>query len=507
MSTNTPAPAPRPAPRQPPRKADAASRRWRGRAPFAPLARWEIALLAVLALVIVAFAGITLMRSAYMARRMTDAGVYFRAAWALRVGIDPYQVRDNNWWTYLYPPPLAVATMPLADPPDDAPRHSFLPYPVSVVIWYALGVLCLAAAAHWLASALEATAADPRVRTLTPRHRRWWIDRTLPMLVCLPAIGSTITRGQVNLIMVAAIGAMGATLVGARLWARSPTRNAVPEPAKPGSAGAWLALAACVKMYPAFLALHAIAMRRWAIMPGALVGAAALLIALPAVVLGPTRMGEVNRAFVQSMLMPQLGLSAAEGVDKVDELQRATGNQSFMAIIHGTRHLAAVLRDNKIAPIPEEKAAHLALSVLVTAITFAAMVRARRRSPSPGRDDLIALGTLAAAMLPISPVCHNHYFALHMPLVAALIARRMDRQSHVDLDPRAWTLIALYLLGAILPRLPGCEALRPLGVSMYAGLALWALGVRALWLGEAQTRTSGSSSSLETSTSSPGTAA
>lgn len=465
-----------------------------------------MALLCLLTLIIVAFGGITLMRSAYMARRMTDAGVYFRAAWALRVGQDPYQIRDNNWWTYLYPPPLAVATMPLADPPKDAPRHGYLPYPMSVVLWYAFGVACLVASVHWTASALEATSRDLRVRSLTPRQRRWWVDRTLPMLVCLPAIGSTLSRGQVNLIMLAALGAMGACLVGARVWSWRATRDGELEPARPIAAGAWLAVAACVKMYPAYIGLYALAAMRSRVVVGAIIATVALMVAFPAVVLGPQRMADVNRSFTQSMLLPQLGLSRSDGVDKVDELQRATGNQSFMAIIHGTRNLAAVLRESKIPPTRNEKLAHAALSGIITAITLAAIVRALRRNRArgnlrPTRDDLLAIATLATAMLPISPVCHNHYFALHLPLVAALIARQMDRQSHVDLNLRAWALIALYLLAAILPRLPGLDALRPLGISLYAGLGLWALGIRALWMGEPdQISTSGSSSSVETTT-------
>lgn len=494
--------------------------RWTGRAPFGPLARWEITLLVILSLLIVAFGGLTLMRSAFMERRMTDAGVYFRAGWALRVGLDPYQVRDNNWWTYLYPPPLAIVAMPLADPPSGAPRHAFISYPASVVIWYGFGVACLLVSVHWTASALEATSRDARVRALGPRHRRWWVDRTLPMLICLPAIGSTISRGQVNLIMLASLAAMGASLVGARLWSLRAARDGVREPSRPLSAGAWLAVAACVKMYPAYIGLYALASLKNRVLVGvaggAIIATIALMVALPAVVLGPQRMAEVNRSFFESMLLPQLGLSSpgAQSVDKVDELQRATGNQSFMAVIHGTRNLADVLRESKIPPTRNERLAHAALSILITTATLIATLRAMRRNralgePNPTRDDLLAIATLATAMLPISPVCHNHYFALHMPLIAALIARQMDRQLHVDLNPRAWALIALYLFAAILPRLPGLEALRPLGMSMYAGLALWALGVRALWLGEPtgiepgrthQTSTSGSSSSVDTTT-------
>jgi hypothetical protein len=486
----------------------------------------------MLGALVIAFGGVTLMRSAFMERRMTDAGVYFRAGWALRVGLDPYAVRDNNWWTYLYPPPLAIVAMPLADPPDArhqvpaeamarhaaehagtphadevapavtaeglaAIRRGYLPYPVSVVIWYAFGVACLLASCHWIALALERASADPRVRALTPAQRRWWVDRTLPLLVCLPAIGSTLSRGQVNIIMLAAIGAMGLALVPRSRphdAEHDSTNGATTNGPRPIIAGVWLAVAACVKLFPGYLVVHALATGRWRIALGALVGTIGLLVVLPAVVLGPERAAEVNRSFVHAMLLPQLGVDTGAPVDKVAELQSADGNQSFMAILHATRNLARVVTENRIAPSSTEKAAHLAFAAIVTTVSVVAIARAHRRArrQTQGADlavarvDLLALGVLATAMLPISPVCHNHYFALHMPLIAALIARRLDSPPrigtvrHVDLDPLAWTLIGVYVAASIVPRLPWLEVLRPLGVGMYAGVALWVVGVVAL---------------------------
>ena len=479
----------------------------KGRPPFEPLARWEIFLLALLPLLIISFGAITLNRSAYMQRRMTDAGVYFRAAWALTVNLDPYAVRDDNYWTYLYPPPLAIAAIPLADPPTGAPRDRYLPYPLSVVLWYTFGVACLAAAAHWTAKALELTSADSRVRSLTFRQRRWWVDRTLPMLICIPAIGSTISRGQVNIILLAGIAAMGLAIVVRTHQVTSDSKSSSLRGQY--RAGMWLALIACVKIFPAYLGLYALATGRWRIVVGAILGTLLFMVALPSVVLGPTRMGELNASFARFMLLPHLGIELNSDspvdklafdkpaidkpfVNKVDELQQATGNQSFIAIIHGSRNLEQVIAERVIRPTANEQLAHWIFSAVITVTTLAAIIRANRRrnklvpnrDRSLGtRDDLLAIATLTAAMLPISPVCHNHYFALHMPLIAALLATRMDRQRHVDLDPKAWLLICVYVFAAILPRMPGLENLRPLGVMMYSGLGLWALGVRSLWVG------------------------
>src|ERR1700722_17415824 len=63
---------------------------------YEPLRRWEIAGFVVLAFAVLIFAWVVVVRSAYMQRRMTDAGVYFRAAWAARSGHDLYTVEDAN---------------------------------------------------------------------------------------------------------------------------------------------------------------------------------------------------------------------------------------------------------------------------------------------------------------------------------------------------------------------------------------------------------------------------
>src|SRR5476651_1099388 len=70
----------------------------------------------------VALAVITEIRSCYLDSRMTDFGVYLRAGWAVRSGADLYQVTDNNWWHYIYPPAFAVMMAPLADAPAGEPR-------------------------------------------------------------------------------------------------------------------------------------------------------------------------------------------------------------------------------------------------------------------------------------------------------------------------------------------------------------------------------------------------
>src|SRR5947209_2223094 len=150
---------------------------------------WEWLGLGVLVVGLLLFSIVVEMRSAFMERRMTDLDVYLRAAWAVRAGEDLYTVTDDNSWHYHYPPLFAIALTPLADPPEDFDRNGMPSFAVSVAIWYGISLLCLAWAAHLLASAIEQTSSDPAVRGQPPGCRRWWALRIVPVVICLPPIG------------------------------------------------------------------------------------------------------------------------------------------------------------------------------------------------------------------------------------------------------------------------------------------------------------------------------
>ena len=110
-----------------------------GLSPSAPLARFERVCLCIIAVAFIVFSLITVDREALQTWHKGDLGVYLRAAWAVRIGANPYHATDNHGWHYLYPPLLAVLLVPLADPPPSrgpiAPNvNSVLPYWVSAAI-------------------------------------------------------------------------------------------------------------------------------------------------------------------------------------------------------------------------------------------------------------------------------------------------------------------------------------------------------------------------------------
>src|SRR6185369_3380366 len=129
------------------------------------LSRWERLGLWLLLLVAVGFGVFVDIRSALLKRRMGDLGIFLRAAWAARRGGEElYTVTCNSGFHYCYPPTLAILLAPLADPPPGTDANGYLPYPVSVAIWYTFSLLCLAAGLHVLAGALEETSPDSSVR-------------------------------------------------------------------------------------------------------------------------------------------------------------------------------------------------------------------------------------------------------------------------------------------------------------------------------------------------------
>ena len=183
--------------------------------PDAPLARRDYASIAMLAVLIVASGVLTEIRSAYMQHRHTDLGVYLRAAWAVREGIDHYTVTDNNGWHYTYPSLLAIALIPFADAPAGEPQQTLaVPYPVSVALWYLVSVGLLVWSVLHLGRALE----DPRPGGPAPaavNGRRFWWTRTWPLWVCMPAIGSSLWRGQANMLVLALLaGCIAAAMRG-----------------------------------------------------------------------------------------------------------------------------------------------------------------------------------------------------------------------------------------------------------------------------------------------------
>jgi hypothetical protein len=419
----------------------------------APLSRWERRGLIAFALVLVSFAFLVELRSAFLNHRKGDLNVFLRAAWAVRAHEDLYTVTDDNGFHYCYPPLLAILAAPLADPPAGADRSGMLPYSASVGICYVFNVACLTLAMHLLAGAVEGLH-GPRVGS-----RRWWSLRFWPVLACLVPIGHTLMRGQVNLLLLLLLsGAIAAAVRGHSF-----------------RSGLWLAGAICLKIIPAFLLLYPLWRRDLRFLLGCAAGLVVGLILIPVAVLGPAWTADCYNKLTTVLIAP--GLGVGEDQSRAEELTNvtATDSQSVLAVLHNTLHSDVATRPAKASP-----AVRLAGYLICGAMTLLTLAAAGWRRSADPLAALLLWGCLILDMVLLSPVCHLHYFSLSAVLVLGLIAARWRRQD--GLWPGS-LLLALFVFGAVanlLPHLPSLIRLRDGGLAMYAALALWLLSVLVL---------------------------
>jgi alpha-1,2-mannosyltransferase len=442
---------------------------------FAPLTRWDKVGLVFLALMIAGFACRVEQRSAFLHRRMTDAGVYFRAAWAVRSGDDLYIIADDNDWHYNYPPLLAILLTPLADAPAGESRDGQLPYFVSIAIWFAFNLACALAAVHWLASTLEECDVGrpmsdvprlnfaPRTSHIelpSPSCRAWWAHRLVPLLICLPPVAHSLMRGQVNLLLLLLIAGMLRTLVRGRN----------------GQAGMWLAGAICLKIIPALLLLFPLWRRDWRFLAGCAAGLVIGLVLIPGIALGPQRAVACYRQLAEGVLLP--GLTHQGDPTRAKELTDVTGtdSQSFVVVWHNTLNPDRSTRPNHAEPWLRRAA--LACGGMLALITlWAAQRRFRRPGEPQAAGTFLAWGALILVMLFSSPVSHLHYHCLCLPVVMGLLAL---------FPPLGWLrwgwcgFAGVYLAAQTLPHVPQLTPLRDFGLAMYAALMLWLLAVLAL---------------------------
>ena len=266
-----------------------------------PVLAWQWVVVVVL---ILAIWGLTDVRSRGQVDRqnpqrrnvhMTDVTVYTEAGAAIFAGLDPYQVTNPRGWHYLYPPLFAMLVAPLAS----------LDPQWQVVIWFGISVLagcgccreCRRLAA-WLDSADRVDSPQSRSAASTfPVALLWIIAATilLPVLNCLQ-------RGQLGIVLLYLL------LLGMR-WAMT-ARNGWTAAA----GGIVLALPVAIKLTPAlpvaFLCWQSLIVaphspnraaawkRAGGAIGGVVIGMLLFILAVPSVVVGPTRNAEYLASWI-----------------------------------------------------------------------------------------------------------------------------------------------------------------------------------------------------------------
>jgi hypothetical protein len=448
--------------------------------------RWLLA--GVLGLVL--FGAILEKRTALRHQPMTDLGAWSCQAWAAWHGGDIYGTTDWHGWHCQYPPGFSILFGPLGHPPPEPPpslapgerrtsantpwgygvqggnyyglHRDNLRFFVIVAVWYVASVIFAFFSAHALASALEGNRlrdgppADPFAR------RRWWVLRLIPLLVCVGSIGTDWSRGQVDLLMLAAI-ALGLYLAASR---------------REFSAGFCLSFAATVKLFPALVLLYPVWRLRWRMSAGVFAGLVFFLVLLPGAVFGPRKTVEVYQTLSRVLVKPALG----QGNDKSRSTELTamnnTDNQSLLAGIHNWTHhdLPRRKRPEDASPLARRAVYAIGL-VLLAGIAWAMRLR---RSDSP-LDLLLSTGLLIGAALVIAPVAHNYYYLLMLPLIAALVDYGMPRNPGGRWQRKVLVPVAVFMAVDFVARLPVAgEVLRDLGGPLLSLILIMATGAVVL---------------------------
>jgi len=430
-------------------------------------------------------------RTALRHQPMTDLGVFSCASWAAWHEQDIYQITDWHGWHYQYPPALAILFAPLSHPAPTPPaklqpgerrtaantpwgyktddgnffglHRTNLRFFIIVGLWYMASVAFALLAAQTVACILEQTkiSSGPPVERL--ERRRWWALRLLPLAACLGSIGTDWSRGQVDVLMLMAL-AMGLYFGVSRQQAAS---------------GVLLAFPATVKLFPPFLLLYPIWRRRWRMAAGVLLGLFVFLLLLPACTLGPARTAQLYRTWSQVLAKPALG--AGTDTSRAKELtgMNSTDNQSLLAAIHNWRYHEIPRRERPPEPSPVEREAVYAAGVLLLA--GIAIAAGFRRSDSP-REYLLVNGLLIGLALVVSPIVHNYYYLLMLPLIASLLDSALPRQAS---DKTNWKIVGPILFFTatdLLARLPGIGGrLRDWGLPLLSLLSLLLAGAVVLF--------------------------
>jgi hypothetical protein len=417
---------------------------------------------AVIAVVLMIFGVLVVYRSAYMVHRHTDAGVYFRAGWAVRTGTDPYRVVDDNENVYLYAPGVAIPFALLADPPRGEARAWCLPFSVEVTIWYVLSAMALVLAAHWMASALEAVSPWERGRRVGPGDQAWWMLRVWPLLLILPDAGGSLAKGQIDAVVLAFMSA-GMLLCVRRvpLWG-----------------GFGLAMAGCIKPFTGLIAIEPRLRARPRFVLGMALGVGVLLFGLPAAVYGPARAAEFAGSFLVETILPSIGLSEHK-IRQAGTSPADFDNLSIAGTLHNLTNLSMPRGQRPDEYAPWILAVHLGVSAALVAATLGI---GRRESERP-RVILLRMAMLGGVMLLASPMCHRFYYIYLLPLIAAAVYEIYLSSGYRFPRGAAWLMVLGYPVVMSIPRLEQQGLLRDLPLPQIANLGLWsvcALAIRNL---------------------------
>jgi alpha-1,2-mannosyltransferase len=426
---------------------------------------------------IIAFGAVLERRTALRRVPMTDLGCFSCASEAAWSGDNFYKISEWHGWHYGYPPMLAILFLPLAEPvPKDPPAlqpgeqrtETNTPWGYEtdrqqkyyglheqnarffciVAVWYLFNVALIFLSAHTLACALEGRGLKNPPPERQAERRRWWLLRLLPLLICAGSLGTDLSRGQVDILMLAAIA------LGLYLAAKG----------KGFKAGLCFSFPAAIKLFPVTLLFFPVWRRRWRMFAGATAGLLMALVILPAVALGPKRTIDLYRVWFTVLASPALGHGTDTSRERELTGMTGTDNQSLLAAIHNWRYYSLPRGQRPETAAPWER--HCV--DVIGALMLAGMVSTFgiRRNDSC-TELLIIAGLLIGLALVVNPVAHNFYYLLMLPLVAALLDQGLSQEAGRVTNWKLLLPVFVFMMIDFMTRMPAIgPVMRDLGAPL-----------------------------------------
>jgi Glycosyltransferase family 87 len=240
-------------------------------------------------------------------------------------------------------------------------------------------------------------------------------------------------------------------------------------------AGAWLALAICIKVIPVYLLLYPLWKRDGRALLACGIGCIAGLILIPGLAFGPTRAVEHYATYGKVFFGPLLKVSDDHSLKEEILGVNATDSIGVKNALHNWMYPDATHRPDDLAT--GAKAAYLLLSMVMTFLTL------WPRSDSTTRIAHV-FGGLIVLMTIFSPVCHSHYLLFCLPVVMSLLAQVWQHQTTVKVPwPITGCLLAFVGMMGI-AYLPGLEIQKDRCAALFATLPLWGIPIAHLWRGQ-----------------------
>ena len=199
---------------------------------------------------------------------------------------------------------------------------------------------------------------------------------------------------------------------------------------------------------------------------------------LPVATLGPKRTVELYQLWGEVLAKPALGHGS--DTSRAHELtgMSATDNQSLLVFIHNWRHHDLPRKARPPEAAPWERYAVYAIGTLMLAGIGVAVGLRRRDTP---RELLLICGLLIGLAFVVSPIVHNFYYLVLLPLIAALVDYGLAGGARRGTASMLRLTLIVFMTIDILARMPALGPwLRDLGLPLLSLIALMIAGVRVL---------------------------